>query len=221
MSLFSLLFPPRCIFCRRVLDADHTGVCPACQKRIFLSGSQPRKAKGAFYRCVYSALWYEGDVRACLHRYKFGGRSSYALPLAQILAHILPGDQTFDLISFVPTNPAHVRKRGFHHTALLAEELSRRTGLPCTELLKKTRNTKPMYRLHPAQRRANILGAIAPAAPDHTVAGKRILLVDDLLTTGSTLSECARVLLQQGAAGVWGITVAESKKISKKQQGRY
>lgn len=218
MKLLSLLFPPRCIFCRRLLARDDTAVCQRCQDTIVLSGTPPHRAKGAFYRCVYSALWYEGPVRKCLHRYKFGGKSSYAAPLARILAHVLPRDQSFDLITFVPTNPAHVKRRGFHHTGLLARELSALTGLPCAELLRKTRSTQPMHGLHPARRRANILGAIAPAVPMEAIAGRRILVVDDLITTGSTLSECARVLLSQGAAGVWGVTLAESKKISKMQQ---
>lgn len=221
MSLFSLLFPPRCIFCRKVLPTDAPAVCTHCQKSILLSGSQPHKAKGAFYKCVYSALWYEGSVRKCLHRYKFGGKSSYAPPLARILQHILPQDQTFDVITFVPTNPGNVKQRGFHHTGLLAQELSALTGIPCAELLRKTRKTRPMHGLHPAQRRANILGSIAPAAPMDAIAGKRVLVVDDLITTGSTLSECARVLMTQGAAGVWGVALAERKKISKNSQGRY
>ena len=221
MKLLDLLFPPRCILCRRVLPKDSPAVCSACQKSTLLSGTSPHRAKGAFYKCVYSALWYEGNVRKCLHRYKFGGKSSYAAPLAQILQHLLPEDQTFDLITFVPTNAKNVKRRGFHHTGLLAKELSARTGIPCMELLLKTRATRPMHGLHPAQRRANILGAVSPAAPMETVIGKRILLVDDLITTGSTLSECARVLMSQGAAGVWGITVAQRKKISKNQQGRY
>lgn len=221
MSLFDLLFPPRCIFCRRVLPRDVDSVCLDCQQTIALSDHPPHKGKGSFYKCVYSALPYEGNVRKCLHRYKFGGKSSYADPLARILQQALPQDQSFDIITFVPTNPRNVKQRGFHHTQLLAQRLSAHTDIPCTRLLSKRRNTRPMYGLHPAQRRANILGAISPAAPMEAIAGRRILLVDDLITTGSTLSECARVLLEEGAAGVWCVTVAESKKISKKTQRRY
>lgn len=218
MNLLRLLFPPRCIFCRKVLPDDAPGVCIRCQKRILLSGSQPHKAKGAFYKCVYSALWYEGAVRKCLHRYKFGGKSSYAPPLAKILQHVLPQDQIFDIITFVPTNAANVKQRGFHHTGLLAQELSALTGIPCAELLRKVRKTRPMHGLHPAQRRANILGSISVDTPPELIVGKRVLVVDDLITTGSTMSECARVLMAQGAAGVWGVTLAERKKISKNSQ---
>ncbi len=221
MKLLDLLFPPRCIFCRTVLPSPAPAVCDHCQKSILLTGSPPHKAKGAFYKCVYSALWYDGNVRKCLHRYKFSGKSNYARPLAQILQYILPQDQTFDLITFVPTNPKNTKQRGFHHTGLLARELSNLTGIPCIELLHKTRNTRPMHGLHPAQRRANILGSIAVSVPMEQIIGKRVLVVDDLITTGSTLSECARVLTEQGAAGVWGITLAQRKKISKNPQQRY
>lgn len=216
MNLLDLLFPPRCIFCRRVLPREVDSVCSPCQRAISFLDAPPNKAKGAFYHCAYSALSCEGNVRKCLHRYKFGGKSSYAAPLARILQHAMPRDQHFDLITFVPTNPKNVRQRGFHHAGLLARELSSLTGIPCRPLLRKIRNTKPMHGLHPAQRRANILGAIAPAAPREAIAGRRVLIVDDLITTGSTLSECARILLAEGAAGVWGITVAWQKKISKK-----
>ena len=218
MNLFDLLFPPRCIFCHRVLPRDVDSVCLDCQQSIALSDHQPHKVKGSFYKCVYRALSYEGNVRKCLHRYKFGGKSSYADPLSRILQQALPRDQVFDLITFVPTNPRNVKRRGFHHTKLLAQRLSAHTGIPCIRLLDKRRNTRPMYGLHPAQRRANILGAIAPAAPMEVIAGKRILVVDDLITTGSTLSECARVLLETGAAGVWGVTVAESKRFPKRRK---
>ena len=221
MNLLSLLFPPRCIFCRRVLSDHAPGVCSACQKRILLNVNPPHKAKGAFYKCVYSALWYEGAVRKCLHRYKFSGKSNYAPTLAKILQHALPQDQTFDIITFVPTNPQNIKQRGYHHTGLLAQELSALTGIPCKELLMKTRKTSPMHGLHVAQRRANILGAIAVSAPIDAIMGKRILVVDDLITTGSTMSECARALMERGAAGVWGATLAERKKISKNSQQRY
>ena len=70
MSLFTLLFPPRCILCRRLLPKGSPEVCSACQKSTFFSDTPPHKAKGAFYKCVYSALWYEGNVRKCLHRFQ-------------------------------------------------------------------------------------------------------------------------------------------------------
>lgn len=212
--LLRLLFPPRCIFCQALLPETEEAVCPDCQKKILLLPEAKQREQGAFYTCVYSALPYEGAVRSCIQRYKFSGKAAYARPLAQILYHVLPPDE-FDCVAYVPTNPKNVRRRGFHHTQLLAKELGRLSGLPVEELLCKKRTTKPMFGLKPAERRANILGAVGLKQPEKSLAGQRILLVDDLITTGSTLSECARVLLEQGAASVTGATVAQAQKNSK------
>lgn len=212
--LLRLLFPPRCIFCQRLLPKEEEAVCPECQQKIVLRDAPPRRESGAFYQCVYTALWYEGAVRKCLHRYKFSGKSAYARPLAQILYHALPAEP-FDRITYVPTNPKNLRRRGFHHTRLLAQELSALCGIPAEALLRKNRDTQPMYGLKPAQRRANVLGAVEMRDPRRDLTGLRILIVDDLITTGSTLSECARILRQQGAAVVCGAAVACGKKNSK------
>ncbi len=210
-ALLDLLYPPKCVFCARVLETGH-GVCPDCLKML------PRTKNGgarkvSFLRTVYAPLYYEGDVRASLHRFKFGGVAGYAGEYAALMKESLDegGAPEFELISWVPLSRKRLRQRGYDQARLLAEELSRLLGAECVSLLQKTRHVPPQSRTGgAAARRANIAGCyrVTDAAQ---AAGKRILLVDDIVTTGATLSECARMLGMAGAESVYGVAVAASR----------
>ena len=117
-----------------------------------------------------------------------------------------------EIIVPVPTDPARLRRRGYNQAELLARELAKLLDKPCLPLLEKTRETRPMHGLRPEERRANVLGAYRLCCEGKLVAGKRILLCDDILTTGSTLSECARMLKMDGAAGVFCLCAAAARK---------
>jgi ComF family protein len=119
--------------------------------------------------------------------------------------HLIGG---FDLVAWPPLSRWRLYRRGYDQARLLAEGLARVRNIPCQPLLKKIRHTSPQSLLKTeSERRANVLGAYELCA-DMQVAGKRILLVDDVMTTGATLSECARVLLTAGAAEVVCVTLA-------------
>jgi ComF family protein len=212
--LLCLIFPPKCIFCGALTDARSPAVCPKCLDAIRLSAARAPRPEGAFFRRAVTALTYEGPVRKAMHRFKFSGKQSFAAPLAQVLAYAVRQqlDAPVDLIVPVPTNRANLRKRGYNHAALLARELSRRLDAPWLDALGKRRETRPMFGLRAAQRRANVLGAFALAAPPEAVQGRHILVVDDIITTGATVSECARILLEGGAASVSCAAVAAVRK---------
>lgn len=209
-GLIKLLFPPKCIFCGTLLQPEEQEVCSDCQQSILLACRAPRQAKGAFYDAAVCALDYEGSVRSALHRFKFSGKQSYAPALARILCFALGENltQPADCVTYVPTNRRNLHKRGYNHAQLLAQEVAAQLKLPLMHTLRKTRDTQPMFGLKPEQRRANILGAIALDCPAEEVEGKRILLLDDILTTGSTVSECARILKTGGAKAVYVAAVA-------------
>jgi ComF family protein len=115
-----------------------------------------------------------------------------------------------DLFVPVPLHRRRRRERGFNQAGVLAEELSRLTGMPVlSDALSKTINIRPQTSLRSEARRANIRGAYRVARPE-AVRGKTIVLVDDVCTTGSTLGECARVLRKAGAADVRGVTIARA-----------
>ena len=128
--------------------------------------------------------------------------------LAQCAAEHFSGE--FDTVTWVPVSPRRLRQRGYDQARLLAEEAARVLEVPALPLLSKTRDTPPQSGLEEAgQRRANVLGVYR--APD-AAAGLRVLLADDVVTTGSTLSECARTLLTAGAAELVCVTLAQARK---------
>lgn len=208
--IFGLLFPPKCIFCGRLLAPQAPQVCPGCMDAIRLADHGPRKVKGAFFDGAVSALSYEGAVRKALHRFKFSGRQSYAAPLARVLAFAMEhqGMEDFDLIVSVPTNRKNMRRRGYNHADLLGRELEKLTQVQYVDVLAKRRETLPMFGLRAAQRRANVLGAFGLRCPPEVIEGRRVLIVDDVITTGATLSECARVLKEHGARQVLCAAIA-------------
>jgi ComF family protein len=156
-------------------------------------------------RSVYR---YEGSVRKLVHAYKFKGQSCLADPLAaQLEAFRASWDFVPDLIVPVPLAPGRRRERGFNQAALLAERLGRAFSIPISEALSRTRSTVAQVGLTAAQRRRNVEGAFA-LRRGAVVAGQRLLLIDDVATTGATLDACARALLEAGAKDVSGLTIA-------------
>lgn len=157
---------------------------------------------------------YEGSLREILHLFKYRGMRPLAAPLATRIAAVLEREWTtaeFDAIVAVPLAAARRRERGYNQAELLARELARRRGLPLLEeVCVRARPTQPQTGLTRAQRLENMRGAFAPGPRAALLSGRRILLVDDVLTTGATLSVCAHVLKKAGARSVAALTVART-----------
>ena len=204
----NILFPPRCVLCRKVLADNEMDLCHRCRAEA------PAFTKSKFkisFVAGWTALWYYKDnVRMSMLRYKFYGARSYAGTYARLLAMRLQdrSAEPFDVLTWVPIGPLRRWRRGYDQVELIARATAKELCLAPVQTLKKIRNTPPQSRISdPAARRANVLGAFRVADPA-LVAGKRILLLDDVLTTGATLSECARALLTAGAKEVNCATVA-------------
>lgn len=213
--LADLLYPPKCPFCGKILDAREPGLCPACQVDL------PRTPSGELRRidgCGMCAapLWYRDKVPDGVHRYKFYGGQNHAVLFSALMYECvrerLPG--WAELVTWTPLSKKRLRQRGYDQARLLAERVAERLGLPAAPLLEKFRDTPPQSRLEDAeQRRANIAGAyrLLPEARPRC-AGRRVLLVDDVLTTGATMGECARLLKKAGAASVAGLSLAWARE---------
>lgn len=213
--ILKLLFPPKCMLCGTPLREDEE-ICGDCRQKVLLNTAPPRVEKGAFFDKAAAGLWYENDVRNAIHGLKYREKQNYARPLARVMTYAYQhkiGEEC-DLIAFVPTNPSTLRSRGYDQAQLLAESLSSMLDIPWVDALEKTRETAPMHGLKPDERRANVLGAYRVCCDQDLLAGKRVLLVDDILTTGSTLSECARMLKAAGAVRVYGLCAAATRKTS-------
>lgn len=203
-KLLDLLFPPKCVFCGKLLPTGATHLCPRCQAELpWLEGAAAEQT-GEFFSLCVSPLGYRDKVRESFHRYKFQGyrgyRRAYGLLVAQCVHDHLAG--RYDLITWVPLSGKRKRERGYDQAFLLAGAAAQELGEAAVETLRKARDNTPQSGLEgEAERRANVLGAYQPVNPEQ-VAGKRVLLIDDVVTTGSTLSECARTLRTMGAADV-------------------
>ena len=197
-ALLDLFFPPRCAFCARV--GVH-GVCPACEKTLPRMETALREGAG-FGRCA-APLRYEGVVREALLRFKFRGARSaaegFGAILAQCVAEELGG--AFDVVTWAPVSKKRLRSRGYDQAYLLARSAARVWDVEPVSMLKKVRDNPPQSGLDAAARRGNVLG-VYEATNVEAIQNARILLIDDIITTGSSLSECARVLKDAGAQSV-------------------
>lgn len=197
-AILDLLFPPRCAFCGRV--GVH-GVCSACEKALpYIDGAL--REGGGFGKCA-APLRYEGVVRDGILRFKFrGGRSaakSFGPILAQCVAEELGGE--FDVVTWAPVSGRRFRTRGYDQAYLLACETAKIWGTEPVPMLRKARDNPPQSGLDAAARRGNVLG-VYETLRDAPIQNARVLLIDDIITTGSTLAECVRVLKDAGAQSV-------------------
>ena len=200
--LFGWLFPPKCVLCRALLEEDETDLCHNCRVH---APAAPMSHKKLPYLDRWTAVWYyEDTVRLSILRFKFHNARSYAQTYGRFLAmKLLETEMTdFDILTWVPVSPLRRLRRGYDQVELLAKAVGRELGVTPVRLLKKRRHTPPQSGItDTAKRRANVLGAYRVTNPEF-LQGKRILILDDVITTGSTISECARTLLTGGAKQV-------------------
>ena len=240
-SVMDLLFPPKCVFCRKIKGG--VSVCEKCAENLPYTKNGGRET-GEFFDFCISPLYYKGVVRDSILRYKFGGAANYADTYAKILANCIrehlgdmrgdgqsrgtgtaepggveaesgvpepsaPGGagtvkrgKMYDIISWVPLSGKRKRSRGYDQAMLLALATALELSDVAAETLKKTKDVQAQSEIKGRDaRRVNISGAYEAADPE-LVEGKRVLLIDDVYTTGTTLSECARILLMAGAGSV-------------------
>ncbi|MCD7945644.1 MAG: ComF family protein [Clostridiales bacterium] len=216
--VLNLVYPPRCVFCQDFLPGERAalGVCAACDGALPRADDATALRSGDYFTFCLSPLLYQGAVRESIRRYKFSGRSYYhrvyGMFLRSCLKEYLPSPP--DVVTWAPLSARRKHRRGYDQAKLLAEEAGQLYGLRPVPLLKKVRHTPAQSSLGRAAREENVRGVyrIRPNAP---VSGKRVLLVDDIITTGSTLSECSRVLLEAGAAEVVCLTLARTLNAQK------
>ena len=209
-TILNLLFPPKCPFCGRVLE--EVSICSDCEKTLPWTEETLAERKLAGGLRVAAPLWYEEAVRDGLLRLKFCGGSAAAVPLGEVVARCAAErfSGEFDTVTWVPVSRKRLRKRGYDQAELLARAMCRQWNVRPERLLVKTVDNPAQSGIHDAAaRRANVLGVYDPAGD---AAGRRILLVDDICTTGATLTECARVLRDAGAADVVCVAVAFARE---------
>jgi ComF family protein len=201
-AILDLLFPPKCVFCSRILD-DSEYWCDDCASSLLLTADGGRQ-DGEFYDFCLAPLYYTGSVRKSVLRYKFRGAAAYADAYGKILASCIREhiDVEYDIVSWVPLSSRRKRERGYDQAFLLASATAAELGLEAEETLIKPKDIKPQSELKGKDERIeNISGAFEARDPE-LIKDKCVLLIDDIVTTGSTLEECAKELLKNGAKKV-------------------
>lgn len=210
-----LLYPPKCIVCRRVLQRQETDLCHRCREAM--SSWQAPERNGEFFKVCIPSFYYQDALRQSVLRYKFESMRHYAGGYGRMMAMTLQRRDMvdFDLVTWVPVSKKRRRRRGYDQAQLLAQALARELKLPVGQTLRKIRDNPPQSSLQGAARRkGNVIGMYVTTGT--AVTGLRILLVDDVITTGATLSECSRMLCTAGAKEVICATLAATP-IAKEQ----
>lgn len=210
--LIKLLFPPKCILCQSVLETQETDLCRTCR------ADSPECAgthKSISFLDSWTAVWYyKGYIRKSILRYKFYGARHYAPAYGRLLAMQIRKEYPdgFDTLTWVPVSRLRRFTRGYDQVQLLAEAVGRELDMVPVSTLKKIRHNRPQSGIRGQEkRRANVMGAYEAVCP-RQIQGKKILLLDDVITTGETVRECARMLRTSGAKEVYCGCIATAHK---------
>jgi competence protein ComFC len=205
--LACLLFPPSCAACAAPVEsASYGALCLKCWRgAAWLEGEKARRVGPAWgFDSAAAAGSFEGALREAVHAYKFAGKTSFKRPFTSLLEAVAP---PCDALAFPPSSAASLKERGFDAAQELAESLARRLKRPLFRGLKRARQGEKQAGLGRDERWLNAKGAFLAGLPA-TLQGKALLLVDDVITTGATLSECARALKASGAGRVDCVALA-------------
>ncbi len=227
-SLIGLLYPAQCLACGSGLEAlDNAGICPSCRTKIRRNPKPHCKSCGRsiddrsglcaecartkfHFERAWSAYLYEGVLKDLVHLFKYSGRLSLARAFSDLLfdfinenPEILDG---IDAITYVPLQAGNLRRRGFNQSKVLGARISARYDIPLLDLLTKSRATRCQNELSREERLDNLKGAFRSRGGN--LKEKTLLLIDDVMTTGSTLNECSKTLLGSGAKNVRCLTLA-------------
>jgi ComF family protein len=204
-DILDLVFPPQCAGCNQ----SGSILCPACATSIRPRSLLPPRYDIDGISCLYTVNSYQGTLRTCIHALKYKGVTRLAEPLGMLLSQLyLSYHVGADMLMPVPLHPDRYRQRGYNHAELLARVCAEKVGVPfASHLLVRTRATPAQVGLNADQRQQNMVNAFRVPATK-AILGRKIVIVDDVCTTGATLEACATSLLLAGATSVQGLVLA-------------
>lgn len=212
-SIVDLLYPPKCPFCDSFVEKRDRACAPCLAKLIPLeTDANISLDVRTWFSRARSCFAYEDPVRGLIHAFKYSGKLDATRYLAGCLHAEIDSLRPFDSIVTVPMEGARLVSRGLDPCALMARRFAKISSVPFMPgLLVRMRSIPPQVGLERVEREKNVKGAFAVRPKfRRSVAGRRLLIVDDVLTTGATLNDCARALMKAGAREVMALTVART-----------
>ncbi len=230
MDILEFFFPKRCVGCRKMgdyvcsgcfakLNFTVTPICAVCSHPAVSGLTHPLCRRKYTIDGVFSSLVYQGVTKRLLAKYKFSPYLSSLTPfLGELFYDGLIQQEVFYqllqkniIIIPIPLHKTRFRQRGYNQSTLLAKEIGKKLGFPVLELLQRIKLMKTQVGLNQKERRENIRGVFSFIGEEERIGGRTIFLVDDILTSGATLSEAAKVLKKKGAKNVYGLTLAHGQ----------
>ncbi len=228
------LFPPSCMSCKQILPMQKSiwrrdklcgdcrilfeklepPCCPRCghpqdESAVYCSACHNKKFAFTGSRAMFP---YKGIIRDIIHGVKFKSNKRAAVGLGKLWASSVDDFPPADFLAPVPMYPKKIRKRGFNQSEVLAKELSAEFKIPLAKnLLKRTKDTPPQSGLSIREREENVRGVFT-VNKNFNIKGKRIILIDDIFTTGASLNSCAEALIKAGSENVSCMTLSITVK---------
>ena len=198
-----VLYPPKCVFCGKLLTEEESGVCACCQESLPCRREGDSRIQAGGFPCAV-AFYYEEPVRSGVRALKFYKTPSRAAVLGKYIAEAaameFPGG--FDAVTYAPVSRLRRMGRGYDQARLLAEAAAESWGTSVKKTLRKKRNNPAQTSVKSREARAANVRDVYAVLPDAPIAGRRFLLIDDVCTTGNTMAACAQALMDGGAASV-------------------
>lgn len=210
-NLLLFFYPARCINCGKLVN-DKYPFCNECLK-IFKPKRRERfiEVNSKKIKCI-SAFHYEGKIRESICDFKFRDRKSYSKFFAESISKIFACDdkiEDFDYITAVPLSKQRYKERGYNQAEIVAKDLGKIINVEYFDILKKVKNNKIQHTLNLEERKNNVKN-VYDVQGEINIKDKKIIICDDIITSGNTLAECVRVLLELGAVEVVCVTSASA-----------
>lgn len=214
-KILDFIYPTKCAICNETIIKRENQICEKCGKELKIDSIMTRidMGYGNKIKC-FSPFEYSGKIKKSILRFKFKGYKNYSKFFAQVMSKGITqkfGGIKFDRITYVPLRPERKRSRGYNQSECIASDISSIINVPCEELIFKIKSNHIQHELDFSSRIENVKGVYA-VKNEQAVKGKTILLCDDIITTGSTLRECAKTLLESGAKEVYCCAIASAFK---------
>lgn len=216
-SIKEFLFPQRyiCLFCKDNIAIDNDYICTSCKGLIEFANREIDLNLPNLEKVYYSVL-YNRFIREKIHSFKFEGKSYLYKPFGEILLSTIMDkglDKRIDAIIYVPIHRRKEALRGYNQSQLLGEYISKKLNIPILKKhLLKTKWTKDQNKLGRIERQGNLKDSFK-TNNIKDFKGKEILLIDDIITTGTTLEECSKPLIESGAKRIYGLVLTSSMKL--------